>query len=135
MVPYISRQRRLNTAPPIWYAPLTALWEGNHRKSVRILRWKSLIFLLFQLVTERIYKTMTERKFVVLKQKENFILKTEKSFHVQNLEKKLPKREIFAKEKKEKILQKFEWGSLKLSLYRRPPLNRGSLIFECRLVS
>lgn len=49
---------------------------------------------------------MTERKFCTENRKKNFILKTENLFMCKIL-KKITKREIFVKEKKEEILQKF----------------------------
>ena len=100
MVAVYKPSKTVKYSPSYMVRPTDRPMRREPQKICENFALKVLIFPLFQLVTERIYKTMTERNFVVLKQKENFILKTEKSFHVQNLE-KIAEREIFAKEKKE----------------------------------
>ena len=50
---------------------------------------------------------MTERKFCCTETERKFHFENRKSFHAKNLE-KIAKREIFAKEKREEILQRFE---------------------------
>ena len=104
---HIYKQLKTVKYSPSYMVRLTDRPIRKRRESKRISRWKSLIFLLFQLVTERIYNTMTERKFCTENRKKNFILKTENLFMCKILKKNYQKRNFLLKRRKRKFCRNF----------------------------